>query len=181
MITVTMHRIDRGRESFLNEREVPWLKAMRILAGAEIAFGARFASASLENEDVRLVVHTSILNMVDVTHFKGPVEEMAPLVKLMYLVHKARETDGFMEEVEADLKCKLGEKIGIPLYLSMGAPLSVGRISLNRALLLALEEEDPAGYEAAQDLSISDIIATYELSKELDQPFAEIVRQIEEV
>ncbi len=135
MIRITMTR-DRGSEHFdQGSREETPMSALRTLVRSELAFGGDVTEAT----GTRLTVVTRVLRCVDTTIFEGSLEDMAVLNQTVYFyLQAAQEKDLVIEGVLADLARIPDGKGGVPLIITMAAPMLIGRNRLALATMRAL-------------------------------------------
>jgi hypothetical protein len=165
MITVKQYR-DKDGERFtqmtltFNEP----LEAVAHLVRVELGWGGQIVDVS-EN---RVKVQTRVLHCLDTSIFEGPPEEMRPLFELVYFYMEASEKHGDIIVDEAvDYTQRLPDGIGgVPLFLSMMAPLLVGGNRLKVAVMLACGVQDENDIKAGLGVKIENLVAAVQISKD---------------
>lgn len=173
MIRVTQRR-NNGKECtpIVDERSV--LDSTNLLVRYELGFGGQV----IEFSETRIVTRTTVLNCIDTTIFEGTREEMRPLCEAAYYFsladqHRSAIVEGMVQAAER----MLGEKSGVPLYLSLATPILTGNARINVMMMLSLGITDEEDLKLGAGINSRDLVAVLDLRKENPTlPFREILQ-----
>jgi hypothetical protein len=163
MIKVTQTR-DRDGEHFVQPTlsfSEP-LEAVIHLAKAELSWGGKIVGFS----EMHIEVHTKVMQCHDTSIFEGSSDEMRPLCELVrfYLEGSERHGDLIASNIADSLLHN--EVGGVPLFISMMAPLLVGGNRLRVAVMLACGVVNKDDIEAGLGARIEDLVSAFQLSKD---------------
>lgn len=144
------------------------LDAVSHLARAELSWGGQIVAV----DESRITVQTEVLSCLDTSIFEGTAEEMRPLFELAYFYMRARQEHGdlIVDEAVESLPDRIG---GVPLFLSMMAPLLMGRNRLKVAVMLACGVQDVDDIRAGLGAEIENLIAAVQLAQDESCSFRE--------
>lgn len=173
MITLEQIR-EKDGETYLNTREEPQMKALKVLLECEFGFGCSVESINA----TEVKVTTSLMGCVDTTILSGPVEEMKLAIKAAaYYAHIKDQM--FKPEYRKHLADKVLEMSeGNPRVIALGAGIFVG-LSFLRATLIALLCEDDVQYlPQMRPLDQPTLMAMFELKFGDEIPIHEILELV---
>jgi hypothetical protein len=162
VISIVQYR-ERGRERFDQDTLTftnP-LEAVLHVVKAELAFGGQITEVSA----TRVVLQTRVFDTYDTSIVTGTDEELRPLLTLAYYHTQAlAEHPGEIAAGAAQTAARMSGALGgCPGFLSLTAPILLGRNQIKTSLLLACGIEDPESIQQLVQQRLEDLVAAFQL------------------
>lgn len=159
--------------------EVSAQKALETLVVWELGYSGFVTDIS----PTKVVVETHIFSCKDTTILEGSEEEMQLIVRVAVyhsLLMSNEKNRSTLIDRTADFLGTLPKEIGgLPLYISIVAPMLIGGSSASIALLLAVGITDLETVKILRAIQLKDLVAAVQLHYETGIPLTEIAREME--